>query len=192
MNWQTNRLVMAIRSLARRAGTRRAIGILLTHGSYEERFDQAMLESVEAADIVWDVGANIGRYTLKLCERVGPTGTIFAFGTSPQNRATLERVLTSIGNAVVVPIALGKTVKSNYLARGREDIQATSRLVERAETDAEMGQMMTGEHAVAEGVARAPAVIKIDTEMHELDIPPLGPDSGLNASRGPLWPLNQS
>lgn len=50
-----------------------------------------------AGDVVLDIGANIGLYTLTLARRVGPTGRVFAFEPEPSNCALLRKNIEQNG-----------------------------------------------------------------------------------------------
>jgi len=54
-------------------------------GSYEFDKQQAFASTVLAGDVVYDVGAHVGFYTLLAAELVGPTGQVIAFEPLPRN-----------------------------------------------------------------------------------------------------------
>jgi FkbM family methyltransferase len=49
-----------------------------------------MLNHVGAGDTVWDVGANIGRYSARFSRLVGSVGWVFAYEPSPHNQLKLR------------------------------------------------------------------------------------------------------
>lgn len=56
-----------------------------------EPFETELLESlVQPGDVVVDVGANIGYYTLLFARRVGAQGRVYAFEPAPDNCALLQ------------------------------------------------------------------------------------------------------
>lgn len=64
----------------------------LRRGNIWEPFETAVItKRVRPGDVVLDVGANIGYYTLLLSKLVGPTGHVFAFEPDPENFAFLTR-----------------------------------------------------------------------------------------------------
>ncbi|MFI5197729.1 MAG: FkbM family methyltransferase [Thermoanaerobaculia bacterium] len=70
------------------------IGLAILQGNYE-RVEVSLLKTfVHEGDVVVDVGANIGFYTVLLAELVGPSGHVFAYEPLPQNTALLEKSIS--------------------------------------------------------------------------------------------------
>jgi FkbM family methyltransferase len=77
-------------------------------GDAEPEVQEALAELIEPGQTVYDVGANIGFFTI-LCSRlVGPTGKVYAFEPIPENLVTLRHniALNNLTNVVVVEQAL--------------------------------------------------------------------------------------
>jgi FkbM family methyltransferase len=74
--------------------------------SYEEGFDQEVLKRIVPGDVVWDVGANVGFFTAKFSDRVGPKGKVLAFEPSPATLAILKSRCGNLLNVELVNIAL--------------------------------------------------------------------------------------
>lgn len=49
-----------------------------------------MFEAIKPGDVIWDVGANVGYYTRKFSDSVGPAGQVFAFEPFPATAARLR------------------------------------------------------------------------------------------------------
>lgn len=124
---------------------------------------------VREGDVVLDIGANLGAYTMAFGQWVGASGRVFAFEPAPAARFGLERhvELNALGGRVVVRAeavsAAPGTVRflavgasgSNRISAGNpdgHDVATTS-------VDA-----FCAEHGIR------PAVIKIDVEGAELDV----------------------
>jgi FkbM family methyltransferase len=58
---------------------------------YEPDFWSHLIAQVQFGDIVADVGAFIGLYTIALAKRVGPSGKVVAFEPDPENFTTLQK-----------------------------------------------------------------------------------------------------
>jgi FkbM family methyltransferase len=63
-------------------------------GSYEPAQTKLFSELVRPGDVVYDVGAHFGYYTLLASKLVGPAGRVLAFEPSPGNLAYLYRHIT--------------------------------------------------------------------------------------------------
>src|SRR5271155_725000 len=87
-----NKLYIRARSVARQLGLQRLYYKLLPSRSYEEKFHKAILESLKAGDIVWDVGANDGFYSKMFSEKTGAGGRVFTFEPTPESHAKLCRL----------------------------------------------------------------------------------------------------
>jgi FkbM family methyltransferase len=62
-------------------------------GSYECGKQRLFAKSIGAGQIVYDVGANVGFYTLLAARAVGETGRVYAFEPLPENLSYLRRHL---------------------------------------------------------------------------------------------------
>jgi len=54
-------------------------------------FGQYLASTLEKGEVFFDVGANIGFYSLFAAQRVGPTGRVFSFEPDPMTFESLER-----------------------------------------------------------------------------------------------------
>jgi FkbM family methyltransferase len=83
----SNPALIRLRNALRRAGVLRTIQTSpfyrLINQGYESRFDQAMMNSLQPGMRVFDIGANVGYYTEKFADRVGPSGSVHAFEPVP-------------------------------------------------------------------------------------------------------------
>ena len=98
---------MLMRKLARRAGVTLTLGRLLQRGGYEAAFDDALFAEIKLGDIVWDVGANVGHYTMKFAEACGSDGRVVAFEPFPATLECLRDAVGKLTTVTVVPMALG-------------------------------------------------------------------------------------
>jgi len=77
-------------------------------GSYEAAKQRKAVELVRPGMVCWDVGANVGFYTLLFAELVGPQGKVFAFEPLGRNVDLLRRHVEINGyrNVRIFPCAL--------------------------------------------------------------------------------------
>lgn len=73
-------------------------------GTFEIFETELVKEHIRAGDVVVDIGANIGYYTLILARLVGEQGKVFAFEADPSNFALLKKNIEANGYKNVTPI----------------------------------------------------------------------------------------
>ncbi len=66
-------------------------GQAYARGTAEPAVQQALSERLRAGDVFYDLGANLGFFTLLAARSVGPTGKVFAFEPDFENGRRLER-----------------------------------------------------------------------------------------------------
>ena len=91
-----------------------SLGLFL-HGSYEEFETETLKKIIKKNDIVLDVGANIGYFTLLFAKLVGENGKVYAFEPEPTNFDLLKKNFETNGykNVILVRKALSdKTGKT--------------------------------------------------------------------------------
>jgi len=129
---------------------------------------------VREGDVVVDVGADWGFYTVRLAELVGPAGCVHAFEPNPRTRANLDALVAAERHVVVHPIALSDQVTTAELHVPVEDglllcalgslsphhgVPCQTVAVETATLDESLGRH-----------AGRVAFIKCDVEGHELAV----------------------
>lgn len=75
---------------------------LSINGIYEPLETEVVGREVSAGDVVVDIGAHIGYYTLMLARIVGPCGKVYAFEPDPENFTLLQRNVKENGYRNVV------------------------------------------------------------------------------------------
>lgn len=88
---------------------------LSIYGVHEEFKTEFVKKEISKGDVVLDIGANIGYYTLIFAKLVGEEGKVFAFEPDPDNFALLKKNIEINGyrNVILIPKAVsnetGKT-----------------------------------------------------------------------------------
>jgi FkbM family methyltransferase len=92
----------------------------LAHEGAELRFIESFLRP---GDLVLDVGAHVGLFSLASSARVGPTGEVHSFEPAPPNFASLECNvrLNHLQNIRLNPVAVGTSDEVVEIGRPRED-----------------------------------------------------------------------
>jgi FkbM family methyltransferase len=77
-------------------------------GQYEFPVQEALAALVKRGDVCYDIGANLGFFSVLLGRLAGPTGSIYAFEPVPRNASTIERNarLNRMDNITVMRIAV--------------------------------------------------------------------------------------
>ena len=124
--------------------------------------------SVERSNVVIDVGANIGAFTIKAARQVGPTGKVVAIEPEAGNLALLRKNTRHLANVVVVE-------KAASSSKGQQKLyQAPKSFLFSTHQDYGLGHIKveadTVDNIVSElGLDRVD-FIKIDAEGAELEI----------------------
>ena len=79
-------------------------------GTYERDTQRAFQRLVRPGDVVYDVGANVGFFTLLASHLAGPEGRVYAFEPVARNLALLRRhiELNEITNVEISPVAVAE------------------------------------------------------------------------------------
>lgn len=168
----SNPALIWLRDTLRRVGVLRAVQTSpfyqFINQGYESRFDAVMMDNLEPGMRVFDIGANVGYYTQKFADRVGPTGNVHAFEPVPASAAVISEQVCSRPwisvhqcavadepGELVMELDEGFTSPTNKVAICSADSKKNRLTVPVVTVD-----------AMAEKVG-APAVIKIDVEGYE-------------------------
>jgi len=135
---------------------------------------QNFLALVKTGDVVLDIGANIGQYSLEAALKVGATGHVFSFEAVPETQRRFAANLAanpSLKNVHLQKVALGETKGSFQLVvrdesnMGMNQLQAVD-----AERQAVVIEVEPLDHYIEHLELEKIDVIKIDTEGFELNI----------------------
>jgi FkbM family methyltransferase len=135
-------------------------------GTYESHVQRLFCEKVKPGDIVFDIGANVGFFTLLASKLVGSNGHVYAFEPLPRNLSYIEEHirLNGVMNVTVKPIAIASASGSASFGDGENDSQG--RLSEKGEHHVATASL---DDLIANGIAPMPAFIKMDIEGAESD-----------------------
>jgi len=169
MSWRTSSFTVALRSIGRAVGLNRWLAYCLGRGANEATYEKALCDHLREGDVAWDVGANVGRYTRALAERVGAQGRVFAFEPSPENFNRLKTACGTMDNVLLLQIGLGREDRKLFLKQGHDKLGATSRVV----ADDSSGitvDVRAAANVIEAGEAPIPNAIKIDVEGFEQEV----------------------
>jgi FkbM family methyltransferase len=173
MSILTSRAMLRTRDALRKLGLTKLLSQLVPRRGYEQRVENALKGAIHPGDVVWDVGANVGYYTLRFADWAGPAGRIYAFEPSRRNILRLREACTGKANIAICPFGLSSITRVAQFEDGSDELGATSRVVT---ADAlvngrrEEIHLRAGDDVICKRAVEMPNVIKIDVEGHELQV----------------------
>ncbi len=139
-------------------------------GSYEYEKQELFTSTIRPKMNIYDIGANVGFYTLLASELVGPSGNVIAFEPLPRNIAYLKNIL-SINNAANVQLieaAVSGCEGKATFKQGKTDFEG-SLVEDGAVGDLEV-ETVSIDYLVATAKIPSPDCIKIDVEGAEVNV----------------------
>jgi FkbM family methyltransferase len=135
-------------------------------GSYEAQKQREIARTLRPGAVVYDVGANVGFYTLLSARLVGRAGRVLAFEPLPRNLEYLNRhlALNDVRNVLVMPVAVGREGGTALFDAGRDPSEG--RLSEDGGLEVTVVSL---DEVGAQGEVPPPDLIKMDIEGAELE-----------------------
>ena len=140
-------------------------------GTTEPLVQEALRRLLRPGDVVYDIGANVGFFTVLAARLVGSGGAVVAFEPLPSTAEALRRnaALNGFAHVTVVARAVGRAAGAAKLALREESTWA--RLAAPGETGPTVEvEMVAIDDLVGSGAIRPPALVKIDVEGAELEV----------------------
>lgn len=133
-------------------------------GSYEREKQVELARALTPGSVFFDIGANVGFYTLLGSKLVGPTGRVHAFEPLPNNLAALRRhmALNACSNVFVHDVAVSD--RNGEARFSIADSNAMGHLAESGELA--VRTVALDDFALNDG-QRTPTCLKIDVEGAE-------------------------
>ncbi len=165
----SNPALVKIRRIIREFGILRpAVRALrrLKNAGYEEEYNTELFQHVRPGSVVWDVGANMGYYTRKFADAVGPQGKVVSFEPSPETYAELSAEFSASRNILVENCALSEIDGSAEFFLSNQN--AEDSLFRKGNN---VGPSISVRVIKGDSYAGAPppGLIKIDVEGYELE-----------------------
>lgn len=137
---------------------------------YEENETNFIKDSINEGDIVIDIGANIGYYTLLFARLVGNTGKVYSFEPDPRNCLLLEKniQINDYNNIVLEKKAISdKTEKSILYVTDDNAGSTMHKGNSTTKNEIDIDAITLDDYFKANSIA--PDFIKIDIEGYELN-----------------------
>lgn len=136
-------------------------------GSYEYNKRRLFEHLINKGEVVYDIGAHVGFYTILSAELVGSTGYVYAFEPLPINFCYLKKhiEINKIGNVELLQAAVYSEGNNVYLKEGPDSSMGQIS----QEGDIKVKSVRLDDF-VCEGEVQKPDFIKIDVEGAELHV----------------------
>ena len=133
-------------------------------GSYEQEKSRLFADGIRPGDVVYDVGANVGYYTLLAASAVGEQGRVIAFEPLPENLAFLRRHLSMnhLQNVEVFAAAVSDRAGETFF-----EVAASRSMGQISKRGSLTMRVVALDELVAAGTVPPPDCIKIDVEGAE-------------------------
>lgn len=148
-------------------------------GSYERKQTEIFGKTVNKGDVVFDIGAHVGFYSLLSAELTGKYGKVFSFEPLPENVKFLKKhvEINNYKNILIFDNAVSD--KSGHAFFKKEDSRSQGRLSDSGKFKVEM---IAIDDWIASKKLSIPNVMKIDTEGAEMNVLK-GAENALKANR---------
>jgi FkbM family methyltransferase len=138
-------------------------------GTSEPSLQQALVELLNPGDVFYDLGANVGFFTLLAARLVGPDGAVIAFEPDPRNAQALRSniALNGLANVAVVEQGVSETSGSRRLVIAESTASHFSDGAADDET-AVVVDVVSLDGFASDAAHRPPTVMKLDIEGEEV------------------------
>ncbi|MBG0784661.1 MAG: FkbM family methyltransferase [Anaerolineaceae bacterium] len=137
-------------------------------GWYEISKRQAFETAIPEGAVVYDIGANVGYYSLMAAVVSGPKGHVYAFEPLPRNVDYLRKHVTL--NKMTDRITVFDVAVSDKTGEAAFDLGASTSMGHLAETGGIKVKQVRLDDMVASGEIKAPDYMKVDVEGAEYDV----------------------
>lgn len=159
----------SLRKLTRKLGLNPLLFKIIYNGnSYEELFDNFFRSKLKSDFCVYDIGANMGLYSIEFAKIVGSEGQVFSFEPSIINFKKLSDNVNNISNIKSINIAVGREMSKLFISQGIDEIGATSKLNKSNNGDGNWVDVTTIDELIKS--LPMPNAIKIDVEGFEINV----------------------
>ena len=143
-------------------------------GAYERPVQEAIASMVRSGDVCYDIGANLGFFSLLFSRFAGPGGSVYAFEPVPGNADAIERNarINGLENVKILRIALCQVDGTAELLLAHHVGGAT---LQSAGVPPDLAGSLMVHTASVDTLVRnqelpPPNIVKIDVEGAELDV----------------------
>jgi FkbM family methyltransferase len=143
-------------------------------GTYELPVQQALSNYLKSGDVFYDIGANVGFFTVLAAKLVGSSGKVYAFEPDRQNADCIRHniQLNQFNNTAVWQKAVSHTTGTGELLLAEYSGGHTLSVVDRPPDLAGSitVELVSIDDLISQGKLTPPNLVKIDVEGAELDV----------------------
>lgn len=144
-------------------------------GTNEIPVQQALAQNLQAGDVLYDIGANVGFFAIIGARLVGLTGRIYAFEPVPGNAAAVQHnaSLNNLAQVTVLQKAVSDHEGSGALLLAHYSGGSALSTVDTPPPDLKEiidVDVVSIDSLVGRGAIRPPTVVKIDVEGAEINV----------------------
>jgi len=133
-------------------------------GTYELEKQQVLRQTIKKGDIFFDIGANVGFYSLIAAELTGVSGMVFAFEPLPENFYYLKKHIALNAYKNIFPFEVAIADNAGLSAFGRTGSRSEGCITENGELKVETIKL---DDWFNDGRLPLPDILKIDVEGAE-------------------------
>jgi FkbM family methyltransferase len=144
-------------------------GLAAVLGIYEYPIQQILLEYIRPGDVIYDIGANQGYFSLLASILTGATGHVYAFEPFPDNIRFIEQVISrnNLGNCTLISKAVSGSSSLTDLYFS-ETNSATPSLFSNTDTSSIQVSTVSLDEFILE--FSPPTYVKLDVEGSEIAV----------------------
>jgi len=142
--------------------------IIYKKNHYEELFNVRFSEKINEGYCVYDIGANMGYYSILYSKIVGQGGIIYSFEPSLINFNKLQENVKEYANIQTYNMGIGNMNSRLFLSQGTDDFGATSKILIEETESGNWVTIKTIDSFVETN--KYPNAIKIDVEGYEFEV----------------------
>lgn len=154
-------------------------------GQYERPARDLVLSFVDKGAVVFDIGANIGSWTIPIAIHVGPAGRVYSFevmfesfsylvsNIALNGLSNIRPFLASVGKTTIpvsVPVSLFHNIGNERVNMGGFSLQIYETFREDFSPETSQVQSVVLDQLLGDGTITCPALLKMDVELHELQV----------------------
>jgi FkbM family methyltransferase len=151
------------------AGGRAGFGL----GTWEPEVQAALARLLQPGNVVFDIGAATGFYSIIAARCVGPGGTVVAFEPAPENLAALRHNvgLNALENVEVIEAAIADDEgQAVMVPEATDEVSLVMKRVEAGPDNGSTVEVTSLDALRAAGRIPVPDVIKMDVEGVEVEV----------------------